>query len=539
MKNNFIFKIINEDLKKKKHLKIKTRFSPEPNGYLHIGHIKSIFLNYFISKKYNGIFNLRIDDTNPYTSKKRYVDCIIKDLKWLNIKFDCLKYSSDYFKNIYNFAIYLIKNKLAYIDSLDKKNIRKYRGNFYNLGINSPYRNRDIEENLYLFNKMKNGFFNENKICLRLKMNMRSKFIILRDPIIYRVKFEKHFRTNYDWIIYPTYDFSHCICDYLEKITHSLCTLEFVENNIIYKWILNNININKEYIPTQYEFSRFNIEYNILSKRKINNLINNNLISNEKDKRLLTIFSIRKRGFDKNSIINIFKNIDINKNESIYKFSIFTKNIRNSIEKDSLRLISIFNPVLIIIKNLNSEEYINIPNNPYYDKYGYRVFIFTKYIYIDYIDFIKYFYDIKNNTIINSIIKLKYSYIIKPINFYINNNNKIVFFCKYYKNTLNKIFLLNKKVDCIIHWLSHKNIKKAKVYIYKNLFTYKNINNVKNYINKLNNNSIYNIYVYIENNKNILNNKIYQLERIGFFNIKLKKNILLYLIVEIKNNKFI
>lgn len=277
--NNFIYKIIEKDLKNKKYKNIKTRFAPEPNGLLHLGHAKSIYLNYEIANYFNGTCNLRFDDTNPTVEKFDYVNYIIKDIKWLG--YNCcsrLFYTSNYFIELYKYAIKLIKKRLAYVDELSPSKIKIFKGSIYNLGINSPYRYRSIKENLLAFDKMKNGEFKEEQACLRAKINMYSKIYILRDPIIYRIKYVKHHNTNNQWCIYPMYDFAHCISDYLEGITHSLCTMEFEQNRILYNWILNNINI--KFIPKQYEFSRLNLTYNIMAKRKILNLINHKIINN-------------------------------------------------------------------------------------------------------------------------------------------------------------------------------------------------------------------------------------------------------------------
>ncbi|WP_247646076.1 glutamate--tRNA ligase family protein, partial [Enterobacteriaceae endosymbiont of Donacia piscatrix] len=259
-KKNFIFKIIKNDLKNKKYDFICTRFPPEPNGYLHIGHIKSICLNFSIAKFYKGNCFLRIDDTNPKTENIKYINSIKKDLIWLGFKWnDKIKYSSDYFELIYEYAIELINKNLAYVDELSIEEIKSYRGTLLKTGKNSPYRNRSIKENLKLFHNMRLGKFPEGSMSLRAKINMKSKIIIMRDPVLYRIKYQKHHHTGKKWCIYPTYDFCHCISDSIEGITHSLCTLEFLDNKLLYNWILNNISVKNH--PKQYEFSKLKIEY--------------------------------------------------------------------------------------------------------------------------------------------------------------------------------------------------------------------------------------------------------------------------------------
>ncbi len=540
IKNNFIYKIIKSDIKKKKYKKIITRFPPEPNGYLHIGHIKSIYINFNISKKFNGKFYLRFDDTNPKTEKKIYIKNIKKEIKWLKFKWNGKeKYSSDYFKIYYNYAIELIKKKLAYVDELSIKKIKKYRGKLNKPGKKSPYRNRKIKENILLFNKMKNGYIKEGKMCLRAKINMKSKNILMRDPIIYRIKKNKHPKTKNKWCIYPMYDFAHCIADSIEKISHSICTLEFQNNKNLYNWVLNNISIKHK--PKQYEFSRLNITHNITSKRKINELIKKKIISGWDDPRLLTISGMKNRGYTPNSIKNFCKSLGISKQESIINYSILENSIRKELNKITPRLMGIINPIKIIITNLNKNFFIkiNISNHPFNKKMGIRKIIFSKEIYIDKKDFKEKKTENFKRLVLGKKIILKYAGIIKSNKIIKDKKGNILYIeCKY----LGKNISLKKKLN-IIHWLSKKNILKTKYILYEKLFNVINPNKEKNFLSKINKNSIKKRNGYIE--KNILNYvnkyKSFQFEREGYFKLSKnskKHNLIFERIVSLKKNNY-
>ncbi len=525
---NFIYNKINKHIKNKKYKKIITRFAPEPNGYLHIGHAKSIFINFEIAKYYKGKCNLRFDDTNPSTIKKKYINSIIKDIKWLGYKWNKnIKYASDYFKKYYYYALILIKKKLAYVDELSEKKIKKYRGNFKKVGKNSPFRNRNIKDNIILFKKMKNGIFDEKKMCLRAKINMKSKNIILRDPILYRIKYKKHIKTKHKWCIYPTYDFAHCIADAIEKISHSLCTLEFQNNKILYNWVLNNINIKHK--PKQYEFSRLNITNNITSKRKINILIKKKIINNWNDPRLITISGMRKKGYTCKSILNFCKSLGISKQESIININTLENFLRKDLDKISPRTMGIINPIKLILINIKKEKKIYIPNHPNNNNFGKRKIYLRKKIYIDKKD-IKINKNLNLDNLSKYLFKLKYSEYIYIKNIILNKKKKI----KYIRCIIYKKKNIEKKYK-IIHWISKKDSLKIKFIFFKNLFIKKNIikwnNNFLNFINKK---SIIKKIGYI--NKDIIykKNKIFQLEREGYFKKKNKNNITLNQIISLK-----
>ncbi len=524
-KTNFIYKIIENDINKKKYKKIITRFAPEPNGYLHIGHAKSIYINFNIAKIYNGKCNLRFDDTNPKTEKKIYINEIIKDIEWLGFKIkNKIKYTSNYFNKYYKYALFLIKKKLAYVDSLSPEKIKKYRGTFKKLGINSPFRNRTIEENLELFKKMKNGIFKEKEICLRAKINMNSKNILLRDPIIYRIIYKKHLKTKKKWCIYPTYDFAHCIADSIEKVTHSLCTLEFQNNKPLYNWIIKNINI--KHIPKQYEFSKLNITYNLTSKRKINLLIKKKIINNWKDPRLMTISGMRNKGYTPNSIINFCKSLGISKQESIINISIIEKYLKKDLDKISPRIMGIINPIKIKIINIKKNKTIESPNHPKNTKMGKKIINLTKEIYIEKKDLKKKKNKNLNKLNINKKFKLRYAGIIY-IKKIIIKKNKIIYIKCYYKEKK------NIKKYKIIHWISNIDMLKIKFKLFYNLFKKKNIYLKKNFLSNINKKSLKIKYGIIDKNILTFKNKIIQLEREGYFKLKKKKKITINKIISI------
>ncbi len=535
--NNFIYKIISNDTKKKKYKKIITRFPPEPNGYLHIGHVKSIYINFKIAKDFKGKCNLRFDDTNPNTEKKIYIKSIKKDIKWLGFKWHKKeKYTSNYFKIYYKYAKKLIKNNLAYIDELSIKKIKKYRGTLTKPGIDSPFRTRSIKENLKLFKKMKEGYFKEKKICLRAKINMKSKHIIMRDPVLYRIKYSIHPKTKKKWCIYPMYDFAHCIADSIEKITHSICTLEFQNNKKLYNWILKNIKV--KHYPKQYEFSKLNISYNITSKRKINELIKKKIIKGWNDPRLMTLSGMKKRGYTPKSIINFCKSLGVSKQENIIDINILEKYLRHELNNSAPRIMGIINPLKIICTNINKNYLLNIKvqNHPLNKNMGKRKIIFSKEIYIDKKDIKKLYFLNEKNKIIKKKVRLKYAGIIKLQKIIKDKNNKILYLkCKFYKTKK------NKNIN-IIHWLSKKNSLKTKIKFYFKLFNFKNPNKKKNILSIINKKSLKIKQGYVE--KSILNNKykIFQFERIGYFKLNkkyFKNKIYLNQIIPLKNiNKY-
>ncbi|XZR53221.1 MAG: glutamine--tRNA ligase [Enterobacteriaceae bacterium] len=534
---NFIINIIKKDLYHKKYKIIKTRFPPEPNGYLHIGHAKALFLNFNISKKYNGIFNLRFDDTNPVCENIKYINAIKKDIKWLGLNINNIYYTSNYFDKIYNYAIELIKKNLAYVDELSKNKIKKKRGTLINSGKNSPYRNRSIIKNLNMFKKMKHGYFSEGSLCLRAKINMFSNNIIMRDPILYRIKYISHHQTNKKWCIYPTYDFSHCISDALEKITHSLCTLEFIDNRILYIWILKNITIS--FYPCQYEFSKLNLTFSILSKRKLNFLVYNKIVGGWDDPRMPTISGYRRRGYSPKSILSFLKNIGITKQENIIDINMLESYIRNDLNINALRVMGVINPLKIIITNMGMQtEMILMLHNPKKKTKGFRIVPFNNKIYIDR-------YDFKENKnkkykclILGNKIRLRNSYIIKAKKIIKNICGIIkIIYCNYYSNTLNKN-QIGYKINNVIHWVSEIHSILININLYNYLFKIPNILKCKNLISVINPYSLIIKNCYVEPSLFYYNKKKrYQFERIGYFyiyNYKCKYNLIFNRIITLK-----
>lgn len=520
--NNFITKIIENDLKKKNINYIYTRFAPEPNGHIHIGHAKSIFLNFGLAKKYNGKCNLRFDDTNPEKENSKYIQKIKKDIKWLGFKWNGkVRYTSDYFEKIYAYAIKLIKKKLAYVDNLNQKQIREFRGTLTNPGTDSPYRNRTIKENLFLFEKMKNGSFKEGEVCLRAKINMQSHIILFRDPILYRIKFKKHHQTGDRWCIYPMYDFSHCISDAIEGITHSFCTLEFLNNKKLYNWFLNNLEITSR--PYQYEFSRLKLQYTIMSKRKLKNLISNKIINTWDDPRIATISGLRRRGYTVSSIQDFCYKTGISKQESTIEISLLEFCIRNHLNQIAFRAMAVLNPVKIIFNNIPHGfiKILSIPNHPYKPEMGFRKVYFSKEIFIEKSDFQEKESLNYKRLVLGKKVRLRHAYTIQAESVQKDQNGNINFInCICDLHTKN--FKNNNKIG-IIHWVSSIYGIPAKFYLYKHLFKIKNpdkYDNVTKYVNK---SSLKIRDGFVEPSVKKRRNKHYQFERLGYFYID-KKN---------------
>ncbi|QJC31733.1 glutamine--tRNA ligase [Enterobacteriaceae endosymbiont of Donacia tomentosa] len=543
-KKNFIFQIVNSDIKNKKYTLICTRFPPEPNGYLHLGHIKAICLNFTIAKYYNGKCYLRIDDTNPSTENIKYIEAIKKDLLWLGFKWDGkIKYSSDYFNILYKYAIELINKDLAYVDELNIQDIRKYRGTLLQPGKNSPYRNRPKKENLELFQKMRLGYFQEGSMSLRAKIDMKSNIIIMRDPVLYRIKYRKHHQTGKKWCIYPTYDFSHCIADALEGITHSLCTLEFQDNRILYNWILNNININVKYYPKQYEFSRLNIENGITSKRKINFLLQNGIIKGWDDPRLFTISGLRKRGYTPSSLKNFCYKIGITKKNNIIEISSLESSLREELNKTAYRTMAVLKPLKIIIKNFPKKKKIKLiaPNHPHNPKMGSKIIYFTKEIYINLLDFMEK--DTKNykRLVLGKEVRLRHAFVIRAEKIIKDSFGKIKYiYCSYDPNTLGKKIEKNRNVKGVIHWVSCLYSIPATFYLYKNLLLKNNTENINDITSMINTKSLSIYNGFVESNLLKTNNSHFQFEREGYFyliyNNQKEKTMFFNRIVSLKEN---
>ncbi|MDO9866954.1 glutamine--tRNA ligase [Glaesserella parasuis] len=472
---NFITHIIDEDLASGKHDNVYTRFPPEPNGYLHIGHAKSICLNFGIAEDYKGLCNLRFDDTNPVKEDVEYVDSIKEDVKWLGFEWEGEpRYASDYFDQLYGYAIELINKGLAYVDELSPDEMREYRGTLTEPGKNSPYRDRPIEENLALFEKMKNGKIEEGKMSLRAKIDMASPFIVMRDPVLYRIKFASHHQTGDKWCIYPMYDFTHCISDAIERITHSICTLEFQDNRRLYDWVLENISIERP-LPHQYEFSRLNLEGTLTSKRKLLKLVNDGIVDGWNDPRMPTISGLRRRGYTPASIREFCRRIGVTKQDNVVEYSTLESCIRDDLNTNAPRSMAVINPVKVVIENFEGEEWLTAPNHPNREELGSRELPFTRELYIDEADFREEANKQYKRLVLGKEVRLRNAYVIKAERVEKDVSGKITtIYCTYDPETLGKNPADGRKVKGVIHWVSAVHNKPAEFRIYDRLFTVAN-----------------------------------------------------------------
>ncbi|AWI51470.1 glutaminyl-tRNA synthetase [Actinobacillus minor 202] len=472
---NFITHIIDEDLASGKHNNVYTRFPPEPNGYLHIGHAKSICLNFGIAEDYKGLCNLRFDDTNPVKEDVEYVDSIKEDVKWLGFEWEGEpRYASDYFDQLYGYAIELINKGLAYVDELSPEEMREYRGTLTEPGKNSPYRDRPIEENLALFEKMKNGEIEEGKMSLRAKIDMASPFIVMRDPVLYRIKFASHHQTGDKWCIYPMYDFTHCISDAIERITHSLCTLEFQDNRRLYDWVLDNISIERP-LPHQYEFSRLNLEGTLTSKRKLLKLVNDGIVDGWNDPRMPTISGLRRRGYTPESIREFCRRIGVTKQDNVVEYSALESCIRDDLNTNAPRAMAVINPVKVVIENFEGEEWLTAPNHPNREELGSRQLPFTRELYIDEADFREEANKQYKRLVLGKEVRLRNAYVIKAERVEKDASGQITtIYCTYDPETLGKNPADGRKVKGVIHWVSAVHNKPAEFRIYDRLFTVAN-----------------------------------------------------------------
>ncbi|VTU06606.1 glutaminyl-tRNA synthetase [Actinobacillus indolicus] len=472
---NFITHIIDEDLASGKHHNVYTRFPPEPNGYLHIGHAKSICLNFGIAEDYKGLCNLRFDDTNPVKEDVEYVDSIKEDVKWLGFEWEGEpRYASDYFDQLYGYAIELINKGLAYVDELSPDEMREYRGTLTEPGKNSPYRDRPIEENLALFEKMKNGEIEEGKMSLRAKIDMASPFIVMRDPVLYRIKFASHHQTGDKWCIYPMYDFTHCISDAIERITHSICTLEFQDNRRLYDWVLENISIERP-LPHQYEFSRLNLEGTLTSKRKLLKLVNDGIVDGWNDPRMPTISGLRRRGYTPASIREFCRRIGVTKQDNVVEYSALESCIRDDLNTNAPRAMAVINPIKVVIENFEGKEWLTAPNHPNREELGSRELPFTRELYIDEADFREEANKQYKRLVLGKEVRLRNAYVIKAERVEKDASGKITtIYCTYDPETLGKNPADGRKVKGVIHWVSAVHNKPAEFRIYDKLFTVAN-----------------------------------------------------------------
>ncbi|WWO95709.1 MAG: glutamine--tRNA ligase [Candidatus Dasytiphilus stammeri] len=542
---NFIRQIIDKDLSQGKYNIVHTRFPPEPNGPLHIGHAKAICLNFGIAQDYQGQCNLRLDDTNPTQENQEYVESIKYDVQWMGYHWSGeVRFASNYFEKLYNFAIELIEQHLAYVDELTPETIREYRGTLTIPGKNSPYRKRSVKENLRLFKKMRDGSFSEGTACLRAKIDMASSYMVMRDPILYRIKYVAHHQTGKQWCIYPMYDFTHCISDAIEGITHSLCTLEFQDNRRLYDWILDHLTISAH--PRQYEFSRLNLEYAVMSKRKLNRLLLKEIVKEWDDPRLLTISGLRRRGYTASAIREFCRRIGVTKQKSMVEMSALEACIREELNEQAPRAMAVLNPLRVVLENIppSYTEILRMRNHPTNNNLGTRLVPFSREIYIERDDFC----EVINNPqykrlVLGRKVRLRNAYVIQAERVLKDKNNNII--CLYCSCDHEKIFFKdNKKATLgVIHWVSVKHALPAKFRIYDHLFTISNPDDAidENLLANINPHSLRRCQGFVEPSvvKNTNANTHYQFERIGYFCVDSKDssatNLVFNLTVELRD----
>jgi glutaminyl-tRNA synthetase len=478
-KLNFLEEIIESDLASGKVDSVMTRFPPEPNGYLHLGHAKSICLNFGLAQKYGGKTNLRYDDTNPTKEDTEYVDSIKEDIQWLGFQWDKELYASDYFDQLYEWAEDLIKRGLAYVDDQNQEEIRQNRGTVDKPGTPSPWRDRTPEENLKLFREMKAGKYAEGEKVLRAKIDMAHPNMMFRDPLLYRIKFAHHHRTGDKWCIYPMYDYTHGQCDSIEHITHSICTLEFDVHRPLYDWFIETLGI---YPSHQYEFARLNLTYTLMSKRKLLELVQKGLVSGWDDPRMPTLCGLRRRGFTAASILDFIERVGVAKSNSMVDIGLLDYCVREELNRTAARRIAVLDPVKVVINNYpdGKTEYFELPNNPNDENAGTRKVPFSKVVYIDRDDVSAdpppKFFRMKPD----GEVRLMGAYIVKCNEIKTDADGKITeVHCEADLETGNGMPADGRKIKGTIHWLSAAHCIKADAALYDRLFTYPNMNEIE------------------------------------------------------------
>ncbi|MDR2010821.1 MAG: glutamine--tRNA ligase/YqeY domain fusion protein [Bacteroidales bacterium] len=520
---NFIEQIIENDLETGKHKEIYTRFPPEPNGYLHVGHAKSICLNFGIKEKYNGKCNLRFDDTNPVKEDVEYINSILEDIKWLGFEYDKLLYASDYFEQLYGWAVKLVKEGKAYVDEQTPEQISEQRTNPTVPGVESPFRNRSVDENLHLLEEMKNGLHEEGSMVLRAKIDMNSPNMHMRDPIMYRIIKSHHDRTGDKWCIYPMYDYAHGQSDYIEGITHSLCTLEFEVHRPLYDWFLDQIYISGTR-PRQIEFARLNLSYTIMSKRKLLELVTNKWVNGWDDPRMPTISGLRRRGYTPEAVRNFAERIGVAKRENIIDLSLLEYCIREDLNKKANRVMAVLDPLKVVITNYpeGQTEILEAQNNPEDESAGTRNIVFSRIIYIEREDFMeeppkKYFRLAPGQEV-----RLRYAYFIKCDEIIKDENGNITELrCSYDPESKGGKSPDGRKVKGTIHWVDSETCIDAEARIYDRLFTKENPDDLaenETYLDYLNPDSLNVINIKVESYVKDKNpGEKFQFERKGYF----------------------
>jgi glutaminyl-tRNA synthetase len=522
---DFIRTIVNEDKNTNKYGgRVHTRFPPEPNGYLHIGHAKSICLNFGVAEEFGGVANLRFDDTNPTKEELEYVESIQQDVRWLGFDWDDrLFYASDYFDQLYEYAVQLIKKGKAYVDDLSAAEIREYRGTLTEPGKNSPYRNRAIEENMDLFERMKAGEFPDGTRTLRAKIDMASPNITLRDPVLYRILNVPHHRTGDKWCIYPMYDFTHCLSDSIEGITHSLCTLEFENNRALYDWVLDNLEV---YHPQQIEFARLNLSYTVLSKRKLLQLVQDEVVDGWDDPRMPTLSGLRRRGYTPEAINNFCNHIGVAKKNSIIEIALLEHYLRQDLNQRAPRRMGVLRPLRVVITNYPEDqvEELEAVNNPEDPTMGTRMVPFSRELYIEQNDFRedppKKFFRLAPGREV----RLRYGYFITCVGVVKDENTGEVveLHCTYDPQTRGGSAPDGRKVKATLHWVSAAHAVPVEVRLYDRLFSVPNPEDVEegsDFRSNLNPNSleVLDDSVVEKSLADAAPGTIYQFERQGYF----------------------
>ncbi|WP_029034277.1 glutamine--tRNA ligase/YqeY domain fusion protein [Salinimicrobium terrae] len=525
---NFIEQIIEEDLKNDyKKEELQFRFPPEPNGYLHIGHASSICLNFGLGEKYNAPVNLRFDDTNPIKEEQEYVDAIKHDVEWLGFNWAKECYASDYFQQLYDWAVLMIKSGDAYVDSQPSEAIAEQKGTPTQAGKNSPYRERSVEENLELFQKMKDGETKEGEHVLRAKIDMAAKNMLMRDPVMYRILHRKHHRTGNDWMIYPLYDWAHGQSDFIEAVSHSFCTLEFLPHRELYNWFLEKVSFAEDFRPKQREFARRNLSHTIVSKRKLLHLVEKGIVKSWDDPRMPTISGLRRRGYTPESIRKFAETIGIAKRENIIDVSLLEFCIREDLNKTAPRVMAVLDPVKVVITNYpeGEEEWLEAENNPEDESAGSREVPFSKELFIEQEDFKeeanrKFF-----RLTLGKEVRLKNAYIIKSEKVIKNDAGEITeIHCTYDPKSRSGSGTEEsmRKVKGTLHWVSAKHAIEAEVRLYDRLFSVESpdADKKKDFLDFLNPESLKVITAFIEPSlKNVEPLDNFQFQRLGYFNV--------------------
>ena len=525
---NFIEQIIEDSLASGfPQDKLRFRFPPEPNGYLHIGHAKSICLNFGLGLRYNAPVNLRFDDTNPAKEEQEYVDAIKEDLLWLGFNWAEERYASDYFQQLYDWAILMIKNGKAYVDSQSSEDMAIQKGTPTQPGVDGPFRNRSVEENLTLFEAMKNGDFPEGSHVLRAKIDMTSKNMLMRDPLMYRVLHRHHHRTGNDWKIYPMYDYAHGESDYIEQISHSICTLEFVMHRELYNWFLDQIYDATKVRPNQYEFARLNLNYTVMSKRKLLQLVQENIVNGWDDPRMPTISGLRRRGYTAKSIRNFCETIGVAKRENVIDVSLLEFCLREDLNKTAPRVMAVLDPVKLVITNYpeGKEEWLEAENNQEDESAGFRKVPFSRELYIEREDFLevapaKFF-----RLSIGNEVRLKNGYIIKGELVTKDSNGNITEIqANYDTDSLSGsgTEASKRKVAGTLHWVSISHAIEAEVRLYDRLFIDEapDAHKEKNFLDFMNKTSLEIVKGFVEPSlADVKSNDKFQFQRLGYFNV--------------------